>query len=246
MKPCQNKTRRISVLVVDDDPDTADSMADVLRLSGFAPRVARCGADALRLAEESAPDAVLLDIGLPGMTGWEVARHLRHAGSPSLLVAVSGYSRDEDRRRSAEVGINLHLVKPVDPRELVCVLRRHVSTVLPNGAAVHSTGCEKADPTPEHAATEGSVMWGAEQMMAWVAAEYGEPQISYVDGRFWATIPPKPDQATAGCGSGPVNALYDLYCELVPSRFRRPVRGLPLEEWEVRRRAARDAVGARD
>ena len=246
MKPCQNKTRRISVLVVDDDPDTADSMADVLRLSGFAPQIARCGADALRLAEESAPDAVLLDIGLPGMTGWEVARHLRHDGSAALIIAVSGYGRDVDCRRSAEAGINLHLVKPVDPRELVRVLLRHSSILPPNGAAVHSAGCEKADPTPEHAATDGSVVWGTEQMVAWVGARYGEPRISRVDGRFLATIPPKPDQATAGCGSCPANAVYDLYCELVPMQFRRPVRGLPLEQWEVRRRAARDAIGARD
>ena len=104
------------VLVVDDNADGADSLALHLRLSGHEVQVAYSGPAALKVAEPFRPDVVLLDIGLPGMDGYEVARRLRQ--QPGLadvvLVAVTGYGTDEDRSRSQEAGFDAHLVKPVD------------------------------------------------------------------------------------------------------------------------------------
>ena len=107
------KARRI--LVVDDNVDSAESLADVLRLSGHEVRTARDGTAALQAARAAAPDVVLLDIGLPGMSGYEVARELRSAhGAGTLLVALTGYGQPEDHLRSQKAGFDLHLVKPVD------------------------------------------------------------------------------------------------------------------------------------
>ena len=108
------------VLVVDDNRDLAESLAVVLRLWGHDVRVAYDGRSALETAQEYTPEVVLLDIGLPQLDGFEVARRLRQR--PELrqarLVAITGYGRDEDRRRSAEAGFDLHLTKPVDPLDL--------------------------------------------------------------------------------------------------------------------------------
>jgi CheY-like chemotaxis protein len=81
---------------------------------------------ALRVAHDWPPDVVLLDIGLPGLDGYEVAKrlHERAAGRKPLLIAITGYGQDEDRRRSAEAGIHLHLLKPADPAGLQQMLKR--------------------------------------------------------------------------------------------------------------------------
>ncbi len=104
------------VLVVDDNQDAAESMAMLLRLKGHEVRVGYDGAEALRAFDAFAPEIVLLDIGMPGMTGYEVARRLRAVPGAGgvLLVALTGYGQDEDRRRSREAGFDHHLVKPVD------------------------------------------------------------------------------------------------------------------------------------
>jgi CheY-like chemotaxis protein len=108
------------VLVVDDNRDLAESLAMVLRLWGHDVRVAYDGRAALEAAREQPPEVVFLDIGLPKLDGLEVARRLRQW--PELrrvrLVAITGYGREEDRRRSAEAGFDLHLTKPVDPLDL--------------------------------------------------------------------------------------------------------------------------------
>ena len=116
----------LSVLVVEDNDDTAQSTASLLSLYGYAARVADCGDEALRLAAIDPPDVVLLDLRMPGMTGWEVAERLRtlDVGKPPLVVAISGCDRDEDRRRSTRAGIDLHLVKPVEPAVLIGLLKR--------------------------------------------------------------------------------------------------------------------------
>lgn len=102
------------VLVVDDNVDGADSMADMLGLMGVRARVARDGPQALVLAQSFAPDLVFLDIGLPGMDGYETARHLRQLpGLKMRLVALTGYGSAQDRERSARAGFDAHLVKPV-------------------------------------------------------------------------------------------------------------------------------------
>jgi CheY-like chemotaxis protein len=105
---------------VDDYPDTRDTLALLLRLWGHDTRVAGDGPEALQLAVAYRPDVVLLDLALPGMDGFEVARQLRLQDSPSRLfvVSVSGYVRDEDRRHSLEAGCDQHWSKPVDPDAL--------------------------------------------------------------------------------------------------------------------------------
>jgi CheY-like chemotaxis protein len=109
------------VLVVDDNPDAEDSLALLMQMHGHEVRTARDGPAALRMAEELRPEVVLLDIGLPGMDGYEVARKLRgQAGiEDALLVAVTGYGQEEDRQRAHQAGFDLHLVKPVDPDALI-------------------------------------------------------------------------------------------------------------------------------
>ena len=113
-QPRALQARDARVLVVDDNVDGAESMAEVLRLMGMQARVARDGREALTLAQSFAPDLVFLDIGLPGMDGYETARHLRRLpGLRMRLVALTGYGSAQDRERSARAGFDLHLVKPV-------------------------------------------------------------------------------------------------------------------------------------
>jgi CheY-like chemotaxis protein len=119
------------ILIVEDNDDGADSMALMLRMGGYDVDIARDGPAAVVKARAFQPDVVLLDLGLPGMSGYEVARRVggRRLGRPPLLVAVTGYGREEDRRRSAEAGIDLHLVKPVEPQQLRSVLERFRNAV---------------------------------------------------------------------------------------------------------------------
>jgi CheY-like chemotaxis protein len=103
------------VLIVDDNADYADSLGALLEFEGYQVTVLYDGQAALRCATELRPDAVLLDIGMPCMNGYEVARRLRdEMGRAVCLMAISGYGAEEDRRRSREAGFDHHLVKPVD------------------------------------------------------------------------------------------------------------------------------------
>jgi PAS domain S-box-containing protein len=108
------------VLVVDDNVDAASMLDMLLRSLGHETRVAHEGTAALRVAEEFRPDIVLLDIGMPGIDGYEVARRLRTLAKarPMRIVAVTGWGQEGDRERSREAGFDLHLVKPVDANEL--------------------------------------------------------------------------------------------------------------------------------
>jgi CheY-like chemotaxis protein len=116
----------LRVLVVDDNRDAADSLAVLLRLWGHEARTAHDGVSAVKAAGSYRPQAALLDIGLPGLDGYEVARRLR--GDPALegllLVAVTGYGQEIDRRQSREAGFDCHLVKPVDLAKLQELLAR--------------------------------------------------------------------------------------------------------------------------
>jgi CheY-like chemotaxis protein len=117
--------RGLRVLVVEDDPDGAESLRQLLMLNGHTAEVARDGPGALERAGRFQPDVVLLDIGLPGaMDGLEVARRVgvRPDGTAPLLVALTGRGNEEDRRRSQLAGIHLHMVKPVDPALLQTLL----------------------------------------------------------------------------------------------------------------------------
>lgn len=120
---------QLRVLVVDDNRDSAESMALLLRATGHDVRTASDGPSALVAAPEYKPQYVLLDIGLPGMNGYAVARRLRdlpELGSP-VLIAMTGYGQEEDRKRSREAGFDHHLVKPVDFDALCSILRSGAS-----------------------------------------------------------------------------------------------------------------------
>jgi PAS domain S-box-containing protein len=114
----------LRVLVVDDNTDAADSLALMLRLNGHEVETANDGPAALQAAPRFGPDVVLLDIGMPGMNGYEVAVRLRDqvAGQRALLVALTGWGQDDDRRRAMDAGFDHHLTKPVDLGHLNLVL----------------------------------------------------------------------------------------------------------------------------
>jgi CheY-like chemotaxis protein len=108
------------VLVVDDNRDGGETLAVILRFWGHEVRVCEDGPGALAEAADFRPEVVLLDIGLPGMDGYEVARRLRERFGPGAmrLIALTGYGNDTDRRRSLEVGFDEHLTKPAELGEL--------------------------------------------------------------------------------------------------------------------------------
>ena len=123
-----NPAQTSRVLVVDDNMDAADMLVMMLQIFGHDVRAAYTGQTALATAIEYHPDVVLLDIGLPDMNGYEVARHLRQhpQTKDARLIAMTGYGQDADRQRSEEAGCECHLVKPVDPQELQDLLARRV------------------------------------------------------------------------------------------------------------------------
>ena len=117
----------LRIFIVEDHGDAGESLAVLLRVSGHEVEVAPNGPTALRMAADKPPDVALFDLFLPGgMDGYEVARRLREqeADKLPLLIAVTGYGRHEDRRRSKEAGIHLHLLKPVDGEALNRLLQR--------------------------------------------------------------------------------------------------------------------------
>src|SRR5262245_40979048 len=101
---------RLRILVVEDHPNAAASLAGFLRRAGHEVEVAADGPSAVEAARDHPPDVLLLDLGLPRMDGWQVARRVQEQPGPKkpLLVAVTGHGAEEDRRRSAEAGIDLH------------------------------------------------------------------------------------------------------------------------------------------
>jgi DNA-binding response OmpR family regulator len=112
------------VLVVDDNLDSAETIALMAQLWGHDVRTAHDGQAALTTAADYRPEVVLLDIGLPGMDGFEVAKRLREQEwmAGVMLVAMTGYGQEEDRRRSREAGFDHHMVKPIDPGALEALL----------------------------------------------------------------------------------------------------------------------------
>jgi CheY-like chemotaxis protein len=112
------------VLVVEHNPDIATSLSPWLTSVGKEAMVASDGLEALEQAERYRPDAILLDLGLPGMDGFEVCREIRALpeGRAILVIAVTGWGRPEDRARTTEAGFDAHLVKPVDYSALLRLL----------------------------------------------------------------------------------------------------------------------------
>jgi two-component system CheB/CheR fusion protein len=123
-KSAQINPERRRVLVVEDNTDAAEMMTELLGLWGYEARAVGSGEAALQIVETFAPHAVLLDIGLPGMTGYELARRLRSlmGSAQPLLVGISGYGQEADRQLSREAGIDQHLLKPPDPHALRDIL----------------------------------------------------------------------------------------------------------------------------
>lgn len=120
LAPNQLAQHHFRILVVDDNHDSALSLAMMLSLMGHETRTAHDGEAAVSTAETFLPQVILLDIGLPKLNGYEVAQRIRQQawGTGMFLIAVTGWGQDEDRRRSEEVGMNLHMVKPVEPAAL--------------------------------------------------------------------------------------------------------------------------------
>jgi len=114
----------LRILVVEDLHDIADSMSLLLDLWGYKTNVVYGGRQAIELAETLHPDVVFLDIELPDISGFEVARQLKQSSATAspLLVAITGCGQEDDVRRCKEAGIDLHFLKPVDPEEIKRVL----------------------------------------------------------------------------------------------------------------------------
>jgi two-component system CheB/CheR fusion protein len=124
------------VLVVDDNVDAAEMIGTALQLKGHQVHIAHDGFAAIDAARHHRPDVILLDIGLPGRDGYEVARMLRAEPqfAKTKIVALTGYGQQEDQRRAKEAGMDQHLTKPVDPDVLDGVL-----DVLPAGEEARSS-----------------------------------------------------------------------------------------------------------
>jgi len=122
----------LRALVVEDIEDVAEMLVMLLRQWGHEVRAVHDGAAALLAARTYTPDIILLDIGLPGMNGYDVARQLRQTdGEKPLIVAMTGYGQEEDRRRSEEAGFDFHMVKPIDPKALEAFLARVATEAAP-------------------------------------------------------------------------------------------------------------------
>jgi CheY-like chemotaxis protein len=120
----QQPTTQRRILVVDDNRDAAGSLILLLEMMGHEVRSAADGLEAVEAVEKFCPDVVLLDIGLPKMNGYDVARLIRERprGKHIMLIALTGWGQEEDRRKSAEAGFDVHLVKPIDLKTLTKLL----------------------------------------------------------------------------------------------------------------------------
>jgi two-component system CheB/CheR fusion protein len=120
-------TEPLRVLVIEDYPDTADMLAKWVELGGHSARICHTGVQALNTASAYRPDVILLDIGLPDMYGWDLARSFRRDPdlSQTRIIAVTAYNDHEDQLRSKQVGINDHLGKPVPHAEIARILAQY-------------------------------------------------------------------------------------------------------------------------
>jgi len=118
----QDDAKRI--LIADDNVDFAASLEAILAPLGYDVRVVHDGVEAQEVARHFAPQVAFLDIGLPGCNGYDLARSLRRspATAATRLVAITGWGQEDDRRRSREAGFDLHLVKPIEPSQLVDIV----------------------------------------------------------------------------------------------------------------------------
>jgi two-component system, OmpR family, response regulator len=113
------------ILIVDDNIDAAESLQMWLQIAGHEVHTATDGPEALAAAESVRPEVILLDLGMPGMSGLDVARHIRKAawGRAMVLIALTGWGQDEDRQQTRDAGFDHHLTKPVPPDEIEELVR---------------------------------------------------------------------------------------------------------------------------
>jgi CheY-like chemotaxis protein len=125
----ESRSRPCHILVVEDNPDAADSLASLLELVGHTVAVANDGESALRQVTKQQPDALLLDLGLPGIDGLEVARRIRAMpdGHRPVIIAMTGWGQEDDFARTRQAGFDDHLVKPIALHDI----NRILSTALP-------------------------------------------------------------------------------------------------------------------
>jgi CheY-like chemotaxis protein len=116
-----HEVRRI--LIVEDNRDSCEMLRVLLELAGHEVHEAHDGPDGLAALERVRPDVALIDLGLPGLDGYELARRARQAGTTGYLVALTGYGLPDDRQRSRQAGFDAHLVKPVDSAQLSTVIQ---------------------------------------------------------------------------------------------------------------------------
>jgi CheY-like chemotaxis protein len=118
------------VLLVDDQPDIVESLALILRGSGYSVHTAEDGVWALQVAETLRPDVMVVDLGMPRMDGFQLARRVRQQpwGNRTILIAVTGWGQAEDRRRARDAGFDHHLVKPVDPDAVIRLMEAWSTT----------------------------------------------------------------------------------------------------------------------
>jgi len=118
------KPARRRILVVDDNVDGADSLAEMLRIMGNDTQSAHDGLEAVAVAEAFRPDVILMDIGMPRLNGYEACRRIRGEpwGRNIIIVAQTGWGQEDDKRKSQDAGFNFHMVKPVDPAALEKIL----------------------------------------------------------------------------------------------------------------------------
>ncbi len=120
--PPGESARRQRVLVVDDNEDSANSLGMLLKLMKYEVNVAFDGETALSLLDQFRPQAVFLDLDMPQMDGYEVARRMKRRGNEPVLIALTGWGQESDRERTRETGFDHHLLKPVDAETLKTIL----------------------------------------------------------------------------------------------------------------------------
>ena len=123
---------KLRILIAEDNQDSADSLKMLLEALGYEAHLAHDGESAVRAADSLRPDAILMDIGLPGLSGYDAAQRIRanRPGNAVMIIALTGWGQESDRKRSAEAGIDHHMVKPLD----LAVLQRLLDSLRPNAA----------------------------------------------------------------------------------------------------------------
>ena len=134
--------RAARILVIDDNRDVGESLVALLELDGHDARAAHDGETGLELAGELRPDVILLDIGLPGKDGYQIAREIRSLpwGSSVLLIAATGWGEGKDKARAREAGFDFHLTKPVDLDVLARILKERKAATTDRAAEAPGSG----------------------------------------------------------------------------------------------------------